>query len=311
MPKPRHVHEVYIRTTPERLWQALTDPELTKGYFEGYGVSSAWEPGAPYAYSSDDGPAIVGEVVESEPPRRLVMTFTFVADPALATEAPSQVEWDIEPVGELCRLTLTHGDFGGLSRTWARMAEAWVGIVSGLKTLLETGEPLGPVPETSASLEETDIDAEWHRSLGIDAHMEVWALLGRDDRSPADDEAMLRAAYASAYHWSRAARRTEANESRGEWMISHVLAVLDRPDGAQHHAELSMAVVESAGLTDFDLAYAHEALARAAACGGRLDDAARERAAAAAVPIADDEDRKIFLGDLEAEPWYGLAPLKD
>ena len=68
-----------------------------------------------------------------------------------------------------------------------------------------------------------------------------------------------------------------------------------------------MAAVHAAGLEDFDLAYAHEALARAAAAAGRAEEAQRHRAAAAAVPIADDEDRKIFLADLEAEPWFGVA----
>ena len=76
---------------------------------------------------------------------------------------------------------------------------------------------------------------------------------------------------------------------------------------AQHHAQRCLAVVEAAGLGDFDLAYAHEALARAAAADGRLDDAERHRAVAAAVPIADDEDRKIFIDDLAASPWFGLA----
>ena len=90
-------------------------------------------------------------------------------------------------------------------------------------------------------------------------------------------------------------------------MLSHVHAVLGRADMAQHHAQRCLATVEAAGLSDFDLAYAHEALARAAAADGRLDDAERHRAAAAAVPVADDEDRKIFIDDLAATPWFGLA----
>ena len=113
---------------------------------------------------------------------------------------------------------------------------------------------------------------------------------------------MVRAAYTSAYHWARAARRTPANEARGEWMVSHVHAVLGRADLAQHHAERCLAVVDAAGLQDFDRAYAHEALARAAAAAGRVDLAREQRAAAAAVPIADEEDRKIFVDDLASEP---------
>jgi uncharacterized protein YndB with AHSA1/START domain len=311
VPKPQHVHVVYIRTSPERLWQALTDPELTKDYYYGSSVVSTWEAGAPYAYRTDAGDAIVGEVLESVPPRRLVMTFTMAYDPEAAAEPPSRVTWEIEPHGEVCRLEVTHADFGGRSKTWSNTLDGWPPILSGLKTLLETGSPLGPIEEAGGeSAGATDLDGEWHRDLGVDANMEVWQLLGRTDRSVDDDDAMLRAAYASAYHWARAAGRTTAHEARAEWLLSHVHAVLGQADLARHHAARSMAAVASAGassgVADFDRAYAHEALARAAACAGRLDEAAAERTAAAAVVIADDEDRKIFLADLEAEPWFGL-----
>jgi uncharacterized protein YndB with AHSA1/START domain len=310
MPKPQHIHEIYIKTTPERLWAALTDPELTRMYFDDCAISSSLEVGAPYEYASPEGARVWGEIAEAEPPRRLVMTFNLVDDADAATEAPSRVTWEIEPAeggAGACRLTLTHSDFGGLSKTWALTAAMWSPIVSGLKTLLETGAPLGVVRGERRDVEAVDVDAEWHRSLGVDTNLEVWGLLGRTDRTPDDDEAMVRAAYASAHHWARAARRTAANESRGEWMISHVHAVLGRAEMAQHHAERSMAVVEAAGLEDFDLGYAHEALARAAACAGRRADAHRHLAAARAVPIADDEDRKIFEADLDASPWFGLG----
>jgi len=307
MPKPQHIHEVYIRTTPERLWQALTDPELTKGYYYGCAVGSTWEPGAAYAYVGEMGPAITGEILEAEPPRRLVMTFTMAYDPEAAAEAPSRVTWEITPVGDLCRLTVVHSDFGGLSKTWATTSTGWTPILSGLKTLLETGTPIGPIPDDGPEPSAVDLDAEWHRDLGIDTHQEVWGLLGTMDRTSDQDEAMVRAAYASAYHWARAARRTPANEARGEWMVSHVHAVLGRADVAQHHAERCLAVVDAADLQDFDRAYAHEALARAAAVAGRVDEARQQRAAAAAVPIADEEDRKIFVDDLASEPWYGVT----
>jgi hypothetical protein len=84
--------------------------------------------------------------------------------------------------------------------------------------------------------------------------------------------------------------------------------VLGHGDLALHHADRCREIVESAGLGDFDLAYAHEARARALACLGRLDDAAVELKAAHAVPIADAEDKAILDGDLAAEPWYGLNP---
>jgi uncharacterized protein YndB with AHSA1/START domain len=316
MPKPRHVHEIFIRTTPDRLWQALTDPQFTTRYYNGCAVTSTWERGTQYSYSSDQDSVIVGEIIEADPPRRLVMTFTLTDDEEAAAEPPSRVTWEIEPVSGdrtspddvICRLTLVHSDFGGLSKTWAKTASYWGPIVSGLKTLLETGRPLGQMVNEGAAAAPVDLDAVWHRDLGVDANQDVWALLGRDDRSPEEDEAMVRAAYASAYHWARAAGRSDANDARAEWMISHVHVVLGRAEPAQHHAARSMGVVERAGLADFDLAYAHEGLARAAACAGRCSDAAREQAAAAAVPIADDEDRKLFLADLQAGPWFGLEP---
>jgi uncharacterized protein YndB with AHSA1/START domain len=306
MPKPQHVHEIYVKASPERVWSALTDPELTKHYYDGWLVGSSWEVGAPYEYRSDHGKVIAGEIVELERPRRLVMAFTFLADAEAAVEAPSRVTWEIEPIGDLCRLSLTHSDFGGLSKTWALTQTSWNRILSGLKTLLETGEPLGEVPDQASEVSAVDLDAEWHRSLGVDANMEVWDLLGRTDRTSDEDEAMVRAAYASAYHWARAARRTAANEARGEWMISHVHAILGQADMAQHNAMRCMAVVEAHGLVDFDLAYAHEALARAAACAGDRDEAARRLVAARAVSIADDEDRKILQDDIEAGPWFGV-----
>ena len=83
--------------------------------------------------------------------------------------------------------------------------------------------------------------------------------------------------------------------------------MLGHGDAALHHADRTAAIVAAAGLDDFDLAYAHEARARALACLGRLDEAAGELAAARAVPIADDEDRAIVDGDLAAGPWFGLA----
>jgi hypothetical protein len=89
-------------------------------------------------------------------------------------------------------------------------------------------------------------------------------------------------------------------------MLSHVHAVLGRAGMAEHHARRCLTVVDTAGLEDFDRAYAHEALARAAAADGRTGDAQREWTLAAAVPIEDDEDRAIFVGDLVAEPWFGV-----
>ena len=144
MPKPQHVHEIYVRASPERVWAALTDPEQTKRYYDGWLVGSSWEVGAPYEYLSDEGTVIAGEIEEIEPPRRLVMTFTFVADAVAASESPSRVTWELEP-GEngLTLLTVVHDQLEGAPKTAASVAgPGWMRVLSGLKTLLETGESL-------------------------------------------------------------------------------------------------------------------------------------------------------------------------
>ena len=137
---PRHVYEVFIRTTPERLWQAITDPELTRRYFFEQTVASTWAQGAPYEHRAPDGTVrLEGVVVEIDPPRRLVQTFTC---PDHAGDRPSRVTWLIEKLGESCKLTLTHDDFDGETDTYRSAGKGWSAILSGLKTLLETGTPL-------------------------------------------------------------------------------------------------------------------------------------------------------------------------
>jgi hypothetical protein len=145
-----------------------------------------------------------------------------------------------------------------------------------------------------------------HRELGRSLNGLVWQLLARHDRTQEDDARMVDAAHASQYHW-RVAGGPPA--TRGEWLVSHVYAVLGRAEPALHHARrcLELAGAEP-GVADFDHAYAAEAMARALACAGDLDQAAawQARAAAAGAAVADDEDREIFTGDLTTGPWYGL-----
>lgn len=310
MPKPRHIHETYIRTTPERLWQALTDPDFTAKYFNDCAVESTWEAGATYRYVWQAETAVEGEIVEVDPPRRLVMTFGIRFDADAAQEEPSRVTWEITPLHDVCRLTLVHEDFGGLSRAWAITSTGWRPILDGLKTLIETGAPIGPIEHDrgATAVEPVDLTAEEHRERAIEINNATWALIEQADRSADDDEAMIRSAYAAAYHWSHAARRTIENEVRAEWMLGRVHTLAARPEAALHHARRCMRLVDEHGIGDFDRAYAHEAMARALALVHRDADAAAERAAAAAVAIADDEDRKIFEGDLAAAPWFALDP---
>jgi uncharacterized protein YndB with AHSA1/START domain len=135
------VFEIYIKTTPERLWEAITDPEMRKRYSFGVGVESDWTAGSSYKASV---PGVIdissGENVEVEPPRRLVQTFQALWSEDVQKEGTSRVTWEIEPVGTSCRLQVTHDQLGASanSELWG----GWPMILSGLKTVIETGEDL-------------------------------------------------------------------------------------------------------------------------------------------------------------------------
>ena len=140
------VFEIYIKTTPERLWQAITDPELRSKYSFGVGVYSDWLPASSYlarttAMNPSPGIEIAeGENVEVDPPRRLVQTFHALWSDAVNREGHSRVTWEIEPVGDSCRLTVTHDQLRAGAN--AELYGGWPMILSGLKTLLETGQML-------------------------------------------------------------------------------------------------------------------------------------------------------------------------
>jgi uncharacterized protein YndB with AHSA1/START domain len=136
------VFEIYIKTTPERLWEAITDPELRSQYSFGVGVTSDWTNGSRYeAAHAAAGIAIAeGENLEVDPPRRLVQTFNALWSDDVKAEGTSRVTWEIEPVGDSCRLTVTHDQLreGANEEIYG----GWPQVLSGLKTLLETGEKL-------------------------------------------------------------------------------------------------------------------------------------------------------------------------
>jgi hypothetical protein len=177
--------------------------------------------------------------------------------------------------------------------------DGWVWILDGLKTLVETGEPL---PDHTVALEEhvTDATGEWHRSEGIDANNSTWDLLEKPDRTAEEDEDLVRRAYAAAYHWARAARRGPENAARAVYLLSRVNAALGRAELALHHAQRCMALTVDARLEDFDLAYAHEATARALALRGDTAGADAALTAARQVPVADPEDKAILDADLDS-----------
>src|ERR671928_354962 len=104
------VFEIYIKTTPERLWEAITDGELRRKYSFGVGVTSDWTPGSPYeaTHPQAPGPISAGENLEVDPPRRLVQSFNALWSDDVKAEGTSRVTWEIEPVGDSCRLTVVH-----------------------------------------------------------------------------------------------------------------------------------------------------------------------------------------------------------
>jgi uncharacterized protein YndB with AHSA1/START domain len=136
------VYEIYIKTTPERLWEAITDPQLRGKYNFGVGVESDWTPGSAYrsVHLHAAAPIAEGENLEVDPPKRLVQSFTALWSEGVKAEGNSRVTWEIEPVADSCRLTVTHDQLreGANSELYG----GWPMILSGLKTLLETGETL-------------------------------------------------------------------------------------------------------------------------------------------------------------------------
>jgi len=135
------VFEIYIRTTPERLWEAITDPQMRGRYNFGVQVTSDWKPGSRYALADPRGGDIAtGENLEVDPPHRLVQSFTALWSEDVSSEGTSRVTWEIEPVGDSCRLTVTHDQLPKDAN--GEIYGGWPMILSGLKTLLETGETL-------------------------------------------------------------------------------------------------------------------------------------------------------------------------
>lgn len=140
------VYEIYIKTTPERLWQAITDPALRAKYSFGVATHSDWTPGSRYHAQTTDAAVMTGvdiaegENLEVDPPRRLMQTFRALWSDAVKGEGYSRVTWEIEPIGDSCRLTVTHDQLRDGANP--ELYGGWPMILSGLKTLLETGQLL-------------------------------------------------------------------------------------------------------------------------------------------------------------------------
>jgi uncharacterized protein YndB with AHSA1/START domain len=136
------VFEIYIKTTPERLWEAITDPELRAKYNFGAAIVSDWKPGSRFTIGARDGSVVLGEgeILEADPPRRLVQTMVALWSNEVKAEGTSRITWEIEPIGDSCRLTVTHDQLREGANP--QLYGGWMMLLSGLKTLLETGELL-------------------------------------------------------------------------------------------------------------------------------------------------------------------------
>jgi uncharacterized protein YndB with AHSA1/START domain len=135
------VFEIFIKTTPERLWEAITDPKQRARYSFGVETQSDWTPGSEY---NAGVPGVIeiaaGENLEVDPPRRLVQSFNALWSDDARAEGTSRVTWEIEQVEDSCRLTVVHDQLRAGAN--GEIYGGWPMILSGLKTLLETGETL-------------------------------------------------------------------------------------------------------------------------------------------------------------------------
>jgi DNA-binding transcriptional MerR regulator len=140
------------------------------------------------------------------------------------------------------------------------------------------------------------------RQLAIDLFNGVWRLIEQEDRTVEDDDRMLHMVHASRYHWGQVG--AAANRGRGEGMCSRVYSILERPEPALYHARRYLEICQEHGIGDWDLAFAYEALARASAVAGDMEQARSwtEQALAAAEDIVEDGEREVVLADLETIP---------
>ncbi len=142
MSESAYVYVSYIRATPQAVWSALTDGVSTKKFWYGRTHQSDWKKGSPLKFIQPNGDLdFEGEVLESDPPQRLVFTFNTGSDEE-KTAGPSRVTYDIALVDGVARLTITHDRFPANSAVRKGVSNGWPAVISGLKTLLETGDSI-------------------------------------------------------------------------------------------------------------------------------------------------------------------------
>ena len=140
MPRSTFVYVTYIRTTPQKLWSALTDVEFMKQYWFGCHSESQWTPGSSWKLVSADGQVFdAGEIIEAEPPGRLVIRWQHQNKPELKAEGASLCTIELEPTGTAVKLSITHTIEREPSKLITAVSGGWPKIISNLKSLLETG----------------------------------------------------------------------------------------------------------------------------------------------------------------------------
>jgi DNA-binding transcriptional ArsR family regulator/uncharacterized protein YndB with AHSA1/START domain len=141
--RPSHISQIFIRATPDRVWRAITESEFTIHYYYGSTVESEWRAGAPYRYAIGGEDAILGVILEADPPRRLVQTFDARWDDDVRRDAPSRLTWEIDEVMPgVCKVTTIHDEFPSRTATFEQVAGGMSFVLSGLKSVLETGQPM-------------------------------------------------------------------------------------------------------------------------------------------------------------------------
>jgi uncharacterized protein YndB with AHSA1/START domain len=142
MSKPEFVYVTYIKTTPERLWEALTSSEFSRRYWFDTELRSDFKVGSPFALVMGGRITDTGEILEADRPRRLSYTFRHQLDDGMRKEGATKVTFTLEPHGALVKLTLTHENFAPASKLLDGISKGWPAILSNLKSLLETGDAL-------------------------------------------------------------------------------------------------------------------------------------------------------------------------
>jgi len=141
MSKPEFVYVTYIKTTPEKLWHALTDSDFTERYWFGNRVTSDWTVGSTYRFAKEGKPGVEGKVLVSDPPKKLSYSWDLVKE-GTYRERTSRVTFDLEPHGDVVKLTVTHDDLDEGGKTLRDVSSGWPLVLASLKSLLETGREL-------------------------------------------------------------------------------------------------------------------------------------------------------------------------